>query len=235
MKIVTWNCQMAFRKKFEALDVFDADVIVVPESESPEKLKQYGVTIPNDDHIWHGRHPTKGLSVFTRNGYRARLLDCHIDAHQFVLPIQVEGAGRPFNLIAAWTQETMPKKDSYVVQANRALQAYEHLIESDTIILGDFNSNKVWDGDKKESNHTDMVNWLEHRGMRSVYHEKTGEAQGEEQSPTIYWRRKIETPYHVDYVFAHQSALPRIGEFEVGKADDWLGKSDHMPIIFEVD
>jgi len=40
--IATWNCNGAFRKKFEALMQFKADILVIQECEDPEVTKDIG-------------------------------------------------------------------------------------------------------------------------------------------------------------------------------------------------
>ena len=39
MKIITWNCNGAFRKKFESLVDEDADILVIQECENPAETK----------------------------------------------------------------------------------------------------------------------------------------------------------------------------------------------------
>lgn len=64
MKIITWNCQGAFRKKAEFILAYQPDILVVPECENPEKLKfKSGIKTPTDQ-IWFGSNPHKGLAVF---------------------------------------------------------------------------------------------------------------------------------------------------------------------------
>ena len=38
MKIITWNCNMAFRKKADHVLALDPDIVVVPECECVDKL-----------------------------------------------------------------------------------------------------------------------------------------------------------------------------------------------------
>ena len=39
MRIITWNCNMAFRKKASCILPLDPDLLVIPECECPDKLK----------------------------------------------------------------------------------------------------------------------------------------------------------------------------------------------------
>ena len=49
MKIATWNCNMAFRKKAEFILVHRPDILIIPECENIDKLKfPENVPIPSD-------------------------------------------------------------------------------------------------------------------------------------------------------------------------------------------
>ncbi|NNC43478.1 MAG: endonuclease/exonuclease/phosphatase family protein, partial [Acidimicrobiia bacterium] len=79
---------------------------------------------------------------------------------------------------------------------------------------------------------------LEDRGLASVYHETTGEQQGQELTPTIYWRDRSEAgpTYHLDYIFPPTYWLKDVREFNVGSFDNWCGSglSDHLPLVVDV-
>ncbi|MFD0795980.1 hypothetical protein ACFQZJ_00795 [Maribacter chungangensis] len=99
------------------------------------------------------------------------------------------------------------------------------------LLIGDFNSNKIWDEWDRWWNHSDVVNELKELGMESFYHKINGEEQGKESIPTLYFQRKIERPYHIDYVFGSIEFINILTKLEVGTAEQWLDISDHMPII----
>lgn len=55
MKIITWNCNMAFRKKAAIILQHKPDILVVPECEHPERLV-FPVDTPQPiDTLWFGR------------------------------------------------------------------------------------------------------------------------------------------------------------------------------------
>lgn len=40
MKVVTWNCNQAFRKKYENILSYKPDLLIVPECEHPDNFKK---------------------------------------------------------------------------------------------------------------------------------------------------------------------------------------------------
>jgi hypothetical protein len=80
---------------------------------------------------------------------------------------------------------------------------------------------------------TDVIKILKGKNIRSVYHEFYNEDFGNETKPTLFMYHRRNRPYHVDYCFA--SSDFKVSNVEVGNSDEWIAKSDHMPIIVTFD
>ncbi|HOB14988.1 MAG TPA: endonuclease/exonuclease/phosphatase family protein [Novosphingobium sp.] len=231
MRIVTWNCNGAFRRKLERVDALQADVLVIQECEDP---LIHGGSYRDwaGSYAWLGENKHKGIGVFARNNRNLELLDWTSKGHELFLPTRVDGL---IDVVGVWTQESKSRERSYVRQFWHYLQLHEKSLGEDSIICGDFNSNAIWDRPNLPGNHTDCINLLKERGFVSLYHMIKGERHGEEETPTFYLYRHEERPYHIDYVFAHNEKIQKshVG-FEVGQPQDWLPFSDHMPIIVDI-
>lgn len=75
---------------------------------------------------------------------------------------------------------------------------------------------------------------LEQSGIKSLYHHQNDELQGKESQPTFYMYRKLGRPYHIDYAFLSSDLLTS-SAVSIGKPDEWLEFSDHMPVVFTID
>ena len=67
MKILTWNCNGALRKKIELLKEFSADILVIQECENPETSKDNKYKNWATNYIWTGESQNKGLAIFADN------------------------------------------------------------------------------------------------------------------------------------------------------------------------
>jgi len=137
-----------------------------------------------------------------------------------------------FDIVAVWTHRNNSPNFGYIGQLWKYLQVNKEKLNT-TIIAGDFNSNAIWYEWDRWWNHSDVVNELKEVGIESFYHKFSGEHQGKETKPTLYFQRKQERPYHIDYVFGAQRFFDGLKNIEIGHADKWLEISDHMPIICE--
>ncbi len=106
------------------------------------------------------------------------------------------------------------------------------LTDSPTLIMGDFNSNVIWDKEDRWWNHSDVVEELDDLNFKSLYHFQNSEEQGEEKIPTFYHQKKIEKPYHIDFCFASSEFIN--SKLEIGKVEKWMEFSDHMPLTIDL-
>lgn len=236
MKIITWNCNMAFRKKAEFILACKPDIVVVPECEQPEKLKfAPGIALPNDI-LWHGANQHKGLGIFSYSKYKLKLLDCHNPDFKNILPIAVTGGKIDFILFAVWANNPADKDGAYVTQVWKAIHYYDALLRKKKIILaGDFNSNTIWDNPKREGNHSAVVKKLASKNIFSTYHTFHQQTPGKEMHPTQFMYRHQDKPYHLDYCFASSFFIEKLTNVEIGQYKDWTQFSDHKPVLVTFD
>jgi exonuclease III len=231
MKIIAWNCNMAFRKKAAFILTQQPDIIIVPECECPDKLKfTDGTPLPHHS-LWYGDNEHKGLGVFSYNKYQLKLLDCHNPAFKNILPIAVTGGKVDFILFAVWANHPADKDGPYVTQVWKAIQYYDELLNNNKVILaGDFNSNTIWDRPKRTGNHSDLVEKLASKKIVSTYHTFYRQQHGKEMHPTQFMYRHLNKPYHLDYCFASAYFIKKLTHVEIGQYDNWTHLSDHKPV-----
>jgi exodeoxyribonuclease-3 len=236
MKIITWNCNMAFRKKAEIVRIYQPDILIVPECEHPDKLIfPEGIPQPTDS-LWFGHNANKGLAIFSYNGFRLKTLDGHNPELKTIVPVEVKAGEFKFNLFAIWANNPGDRDGQYITQVWKALHYYQDAIrEKETILIGDFNSNTIWDKPRREGNHSTVVEHLKAKGIFSVYHHYFNLNQGQEVHPTLYMYRHKDKPYHIDYCFASEDLVKHLTGVEIGDFDSWNKFSDHVPVIISFD
>ena len=223
---------MAFRKKAKFILAHKPDILIVPECEHPDKLKfNTGTSEPNDL-LWFGTNQHKGLGIFSYSDFRFKLLRTHNPELRMIIPIAVTGGHFDFILYAIWANNPNDPDGQYITQVWKAIQHYKSSIKNKrTILIGDFNSNTIWDKPRREGNHSTVVAQLGKKGISSVYHSYFKQRQGEEQHPTLYMYRHKDKPYHIDYCFASEDIAGKLESVEVGDYDSWIRYSDHVPVI----
>ncbi len=233
MKIVTWNCNGAFRKKFDRIAKLNADIYVIQECENPteSRHKEYQKWAKN--YIWNGDTKNKGLAIFAKPDIKLEELDWSNEfkdhSVKHFMPCRINGQ---FNLLGVWTHRNNSPNFGYIGQFWKYLQINRDKMNN-VLLVGDFNSNKRWDEWDRWWNHSDAVNELKELGIESLYHKFKKEEQGKESMPTLYFQRKLERPYHIDYIFGSTEFEEILTKLEIGTAESWLDISDHMPIITE--
>lgn len=106
MRIVTWNCNGALRKKFENLLSFKADIYIIQECENPEETLHNAYKEWAENYLWIGDTKHKGIGVFASKSVKLSRLDWSNtykdhDVKHF-LPCSIND---DFNLLAVWTHQ----------------------------------------------------------------------------------------------------------------------------------
>ena len=235
MKIIGWNCNGAFRKKNKNILSMNPDILVVSECECPEKLKLGKLTPEPNDLKWFGDNPNRGIGVFSYGNYSFELIKEYNPRFKIVIPLKVTNHVESFILFCVWTKENKYNKNAgYIGQVWYAINYYSNILfDYSSIIIGDFNSNKIWDRKRPLSNHSQVVDFLKSNEIESLYHLKYGEEQGQESSPTFLLQKNSKKPYHIDYCFASKDIFQKGYKIRIGLFDKWLALSDHVPLITE--
>lgn len=233
MKIISWNCNCAFRNKYSLLP--EVDILIIPESESPDFLSRHNCRLPFGHHLWAGKSAHKGLSIFTCGGYKAKIADFYDETFQYILPVEITNGTKNFILWAVWTQsEDNDSYNGYVVIAVRALIHYQKYFDENSLIIGDFNSNARWNKNfKQDFNHAKLVDFLGQKHFHSLYHYLNDCSHGAENEATIYMYKDRSRPYYIDYAFFHENRLSSRPQLKIGQYDEWIKHSDHMPLFIE--
>ena len=232
MRIITWNCNMAFRRKAGHILGLRPDIVVVPECECIDKLKFPTETKKPTSILWFGKNVNKGLGIFSYGDTKLKLLKTHNPDLRMVVPVSVKSMRYQFTLYAIWAFNPDDPDGTYVEQVWKAIHYYEaHLKKKSTMLIGDFNSNTIWDKQYRQGNHSHVVEFLGQKKIYSSYHLHHNQRQGKEEHPTLYMYRHKDKPYHIDYCFISKDLAENLHSVEVGDFEKWTQYSDHVPVI----
>jgi exodeoxyribonuclease-3 len=174
---------------------------------------------------WYGEFRIAGLES------RSKSVSWTTTDLQLFLPVSLDDE---LTLLAVWTKGTDSQAFGYMGQFWKFLQIHrEELSHRRTLVMGDFNSNAIWDKSDRWWSHSDCVDELAQAGLKSAYHHHFGEAPGQETVPTFFLQRNTAKPYHIDYAFCSEDLLPG-SSLKVGACDDWIQVSDHVPLLLTV-
>ncbi|SDC08705.1 Exonuclease III [Pelagirhabdus alkalitolerans] len=219
MKIVSWNCNGKFREKYKNIKRLNADIYVIQECENPELIGDKGYIEFGSNCLWVGNNKNKGLGIFASK--EILLENNHWETHYLRNFISAK-VNRSFDLLAVWAGK--PYIEEYCVYQSINFKNYNN----EMVIIGDFNSNKIWDHEHAGRNHSMVVNKLKEINLYSAYHNVENEEQGEETLNTFYMYRHRDKGYHIDYAFLNAE---KIKDFLILDKEEWLNYSDHLPIV----
>lgn len=248
MNIVSWNCSGAFRKKYEIFSPEKFDVLVIQECENLNRVREktFLKWLENWNYLWVGER--SGIGVFSKKSIKLNQLDWSgsytikgisngspalnwkSDQLQCFLPFRIENK---YTFLGVWTKRNS-SHFSYIGQFWKYLQIHKQdLTDDNMLILGDFNSNSMWDKKDRWWNHSDVVRELNQININSLYHHQFGEEQGQETQFTFRHRSSKNT-YHIDYVFLSINLLKQENTLTIGTERDWANLSDHLPLFFSI-
>ncbi len=226
--------QHGFRKKSKFIEEYKPDILIVPECEHPDKLKFDINSVHPNEIFWYGTNVNKGLGVFSFTNYKISLLDFHEEKYRMKVQLKITNGNSTYTIFAIWANNPQDRGYQYVGQVWKALNHYQNRIKKkNTLLIGDFNSNTMWDKPRREGNHTTVVGILADKGIESVYHKYFEQEQGKEEHPTLFLYRHQDKPYHIDYCFVSKNMVKKLKKVEVGEYENWIKMSDHMPLIID--
>jgi exonuclease III len=235
LKIITWNCNGAFRKKFKLIAQENADIYIIQECENPIELKKIDKQFEEVSigHLWTGDSKNKGLGVFVKKGIcieKINLVHFYNESKlKWFLPFSINNQQQ---IIAVWNHHGDSDEYRYIGQFWCFLKMNKEYFH-DSIIIGDFNSNTIWDYKRSDCTHSNCVNQLKEIGLESIYHSKERIEQGKEMIHTFYLQKNHTKKYHIDYIFSPINLLNETKKFIIGDFKEWKEVSDHVPLIWE--
>ena len=226
MKIITWNCNLKFKQKFELISSYDPDICFVQECE-----KLNSDFFPGYKYFWTGRNENKGLGILTK-GDNFIIDESHNKNLINFLPLK----SKNLKLLGVWSFNHRAKKFGSDVSGNTidAINFYRDWLkqgDEKCIVAGDFNNSIIWDKRGNDNNFNNINAHFMHLGFVSNYHKLEGEIFGEESSATFFHTKKESKKYHIDYIYS-KNLNPL--NLRVGSYSEWTGYSDHSPLIVEL-
>jgi len=222
---------MALHKKHEKLLTFGADIMVIQEC-SRKYVRQISRS-EGWSAAWFGKNLNKGLGVIVKAPWSIR--EAKALKPKWIAKVIIDGPF-PLELFPVWACPSERRAESYIGQVHLLLDILERKKPAhSTIIIGDFNSNSIWDGGRRINDHSAAVGRLRKLGMESAYHAFFKQTQGAEEHPTFWFTKNTNKVYHLDYAFLSEELFSKLKRVEVGHHKDWLSLSDHAPMLVELD
>ena len=234
MKIISWNCNMAFRNKIPLLLKLNPDLLFIQECEHTQKLERLTRATSN---IWVGENKNKGVGIFGFHELKVQIHPNYNPNYKYIVPLIISKYKQLLIFVIWAMNNNKEPKRRYIGEVFNALQEYEEIFSPQIIIMGDFNWNRIWDDNLHYpllGTFADVISLLEKNRIVSIYHNREKQNFGEETKPTFYQYRHANKSYHIDYMFASSELLPSVRSFQIGNYDQWITYSDHMPLLCDV-
>ena len=217
---------MAYATKQKDILALHPDVVLLQEC-SERHITESGAPFAH----WVGKNPHKGLGVLGFGHSTYALSSAYTSAYPWFLPFRVED--EHLNVLGVWAH-VKEKQERYVRITHQAIDYYRAFLEEGlSLVIGDFNSNTIWDTSYARYSHSALVEKLEQLQLRSVYHAQAQEQQGRETISTFYLYRHPDKGYHLDYAFVSQSLLEKTA-LTIPDPGTWLQRSDHLPLLLDL-
>ncbi len=223
MRLVIWNCRQGGEHD-EHLAELVPDVAILPEwgrlpMRAPASASSF---------LEFGETGELGLAVAGFGEWVVSPAAVPLISGCVIGAVEVAGPD-PFRLVAVWSCLSSEPKVNPLMEA---LDAWSDWLEDGPVIVaGDFNTGGSWDVRTGPMSHFSIVDRLEAMGLRSAYHAVRSTAQGVDEETTL-WHSGGGT-YMVDHAFTPTS-WP-ILQVVVGSEDPWRRRSDHAPLVIEVE
>lgn len=232
VRILSWNCRGGLQNKFSELIKVRADLYLIQEVGNGQKWLNLD-DFPNDNYLFESKNGTthndkNGILAFSLNhDIRVKannnLFDLDMRYYQYL-------TFGTYDVLNVWTHAPAYIEDLYsfiYVNQQKLL-----LNKSNTVIMGDFNSNVIWsDHEHKFRNHDDLNTLMEKYNFASGYHEISKTPFGQETDYTFRQKRRGKiNKYYIDYAYTSDKLIQN---FEVIHNFDDL--SDHSAILIEVE
>lgn len=234
MRIISWNCNMAFRKKYHLLETYKADIVLVQECEHTDKINSPDI----HDKCWFGDNVHKGVAVFSFTPTLSFApIPFELENNRWFIPIKTD---RNFSFAVVWAGNHRKNTIIDKVQPSyRTLSEHAHVFTELDMIVGDFNNNIIWDKTEKrkykKGTFLETLDLISSLGFYSVYHSTFSEIPGQETRPTHIWRKSYDRTYHIDYCFLKQNLKSKLLDFKLLDAESWIQHSDHFPLQIDLD
>jgi exodeoxyribonuclease-3 len=129
MKIITWNCNMAFRKKAGIILAHRPDILIVQECEHPDKINFDTHPVQPTSSLWLGTNKHKGLGIFSYAGFACKIHKSYNKELKLIVPVKISNGGSSIILYAIWAHNPEDREGQYITQDWKALKHYDRIIK----------------------------------------------------------------------------------------------------------